>query len=308
MRRLRSTTTKAPNPPHNTVQTHTGKRPGASESSRRLGKPVDPQPHSRRTVGGGGDWEGKLAPRACWHGGGNPPLTPTLWPVECEAEDDRITPTEPGRRLAQGGRSYLEDRGALRAQPCHGGWGRLGERIVNSRWIAQGGCTLSQPASTSARGQIRNHSVSNRARSDNKNRNQIKVYELDTVDGKGGTRESSRKNNLNESFQGVSCKERQAQPNPQNLVGWCPGSSLTNLSDSHPRAELERPTSADEVYFEMRSRLDHPRSHQCSCEHRPADWARLSSKPGSRRYDRKNLKNQYDDCGFHFGSGAFNKR
>merc|ERR1712026_520384 len=54
-----------------------------------------------------------------------------LWRLE--AEDDRITPTEPGRRHAQGGRSYLEDRGALLAQPCHGGWGRLGERerIVN---------------------------------------------------------------------------------------------------------------------------------------------------------------------------------
>ena len=113
------------------------------------------------------------------------------------------------------------------------------------------------------------------------------VYELVTVDGQGGTRESSRQNNLNESFHGVSCKGRPAQPNPQNLVGWCPGSSLTNLSSPHPRAGLERPTSADGFPFEMRSRLDHPRSHQCGDEHRPADWARLSSKPGSRRCDRK---------------------
>ena len=161
------------------------------------------------------------------------------------------------------------------------------ERIVNYWWIAQGGCTLSLPASTRARGQITNQSAPNRARSDNnkvdRNQNSRKFCAL--VDGIGG----ERFNNLQRRVF-IGCRSgtgRQAQLYPQNWVGWCPGSLLTNLSDPHPRAGLERPTSAEEFTFEMRSRLDHPRSHQCGCEHRPADWARLSSKPGSHRCDRK---------------------
>ena len=217
---------------------------------------LDTQPHSGRTVRGGGGWEVKLAPRACWHGGGNTPQTPTLWPVECEAEVLGITPTEPGRRLAPGGRSYRRDRGAMGAQPFHGGWGRLGAAggIKGQRRV-QGGCTLSLPgAPIETNCKLEHAPITARVGQG-------------PVDGMGGVSEC-QSNNLEESFH---CelklweKERQAQLYPQNWVGWCPGSSLTNLSNPHPRAGSERPTSAAELTFEMGSRLDHPRSYQCDC-------------------------------------------
>ena len=162
----------------------------------------------------------------------------------------------------------------------------------------QGGCTLSLPVAPNCK--LVHAPITNRNQRVGQG----------SVDGKGG--EPYQNNSLDESFQ---CelklweKERQAQLYPQNWVGWCPGSSLTNPSDPHPRAGSERPTSAAKYAFEMRSRFDHPRSHQCDCEHRPADWARLSSKPGSRRCDRKIFERTLlDDCGFYFGSSAITEK
>ena len=235
-------------------------------------------------AGGGGVYQ-RLA--QVGHGG-NTPLTPQLWPKELEAEE---SPDGSGRRIRQGWdrsegcrgrcarRAASECIGAPSgAQPVHEGWGRLGAAGGNKgQRRVQGGCTLSLPfAPIETKCKLAHAPITERVGQG-------------PVDGMGGVSEC-QPNNLDESFLcEPKCweKERQAQPYPQNWVGWCPGSSLTNLSDPHPRAGLERPTSAEEVSFEMRSRLDHPRSHQCGCEHRPADWARLSSKPGSRRCDQK---------------------
>ena len=163
MRRLRSTPTTAPNPPHTTCPNPWGRGRCARELSQHMHlNALDTQPHSGRTVRGGGGWEVKLAPRACWHGGGNTPQTPTLWPVECEAEDLGITPTEPGRRLAPGGRSYRWDRGAMGAQPCHGGWGRQGSGKGRKLRTVQGGCTLSLPREYSQWRMVQTAPITNR--------------------------------------------------------------------------------------------------------------------------------------------------
>ena len=165
------------------------------------------------------------------------------------------SPTGPGRSIRPGWKIGSIGRAPPGAQPYQGGWGRQGgdKGRYESMWNAQGGCTLSRP-------KIGDRIMSQSAP---KQRKPITSRNHYIVDGTGG-RES---NNLDENFQGVRWKERQAQPNPQNLVGWCPGSSLTNLSDPHPRAGLDRPTSAEVVTFEMGSRLDHPRSYQCDCRH-----------------------------------------
>ena len=124
------------------------------------------------------------------------------------------------------------------------------------------------------------------------------------VDGKGG--ESSQTNNLNESFQcELKCweKERQAQPYPQNWVGWCPGSSLTNHSYPHPRAGWEWPMSANDVSFEIGSRPDHPRSYTFDCQRTPR---RLGRPLVERRKLRGKIfrVDNHNDCGFYFGSRA----
>ena len=123
------------------------------------------------------------------------------------------------------------------------------------------------------------------------------------VDGMGGVSEyQSFANNLDENFQGIRYTGRQAQALPQNLEAWCPGSLRTNWENPHLRAGVTQPTSAQRGYFEMGSWLDHPRSHyDLSCmENHFADWARLSSKPGSRKWVREFLKNS--TFGFYFGS------
>ena len=122
------------------------------------------------------------------------------------------------------------------------------------------------------------------------NRNQFNHRTIcATVDGMGGSEHNDLQTRV---FNGCrSGMGRQALANPQNWVARCPGSLLTNLSDPHPRAGLERPTSADEVSFEMRSRLDHPRSHHSDGERPLADWATLSSKGGSRQGYTKDFEN-----------------
>ena len=89
MRRLRSTTTTTPKPPHNTDALHGVKRPGCAHAHGQ-GKHRNTQPHSRRTVGGGRRAV-KDAPRATWQGWRTTPRTPTLWPIECAAEEIGIT-------------------------------------------------------------------------------------------------------------------------------------------------------------------------------------------------------------------------
>ena len=83
------TTTKAPNHPHNTDALHGVKRPGCAHAHGQ-GKHRNTQPHSRRTVGGGRRAV-KDAPRATWQGWRTTPRTPTLWPIECAAEEIGIT-------------------------------------------------------------------------------------------------------------------------------------------------------------------------------------------------------------------------
>ena len=172
--------------------------------------------------------------------GGNTPQTPqTLARRVLEAEVDRITPTDPGRRFALGGRSYLEDRGALCAQPFHGGWGRLGAAggIKGQRRV-QGGCTLSLPEANSCMDEF--------APITNRNRR----LEQGSVGGMGG--ESHQNNILEENFQCEFESEstgRQAQALPQNLEAWCPGSLRTNSADPHRRAGSAEPASADATSF-----------------------------------------------------------
>ena len=259
--------------PQNTVRTHIGKRP-TDGASNRVGR-GNRWTHKLWTgvsIAAGGGGVGQRVAQA-GHGG-NTPLTPQLWPVELEAEADLITPTDPGRRYAQGGRSYLEDRGALCAQPFHGGWGRLGaaggikgqERKLRT---VQGGCTLSLPRvySQSCMDQTAPITI------------ETATLGLGSVDGTGG--ESHINNILEENFQCEFESEstgRQAQALPQNLEAWCPGSLLTNLADLHHRARSARPTSAAEL-LRMRSWLDHPRSHCSRFEETPPE----RTGPGARR-------------------------
>ena len=228
---------------------------------------------------GGGGWEVKLAPRACWHGRGNTPQTPTLWPRECAAEDT------PGRRIRGRDRPMgcrgrctwrvTECTGAPSgAQPVHEGWGRLGAAggIKGTRRV-QGGCTLSLPVAPCklVHGSIAPITNRNRRIGEGTCRwkqRQVGVSEI--ID-------------LDENFQCIKAggvwsdpayfrlvlKERQAQLNPQNWVGWCPGSSLTNHSCTHPRAVWEWPMSANKVSFEIGSRPDHPRSYMYDCRRIP---------------------------------------
>ena len=159
--------------------------------------------------------------------------------------------------------------------------------------MSQGGCTLSLRAMRARRSSIIN-SVSNRMRSDNKNRNQINHRRIRaTVDGIGGEFHNDLQTRV---FNGCrSGMGRQALANPRNWVARCPGSLLTNLSDLHPRARLERPTSAEEFTFEMRSRLDHPRSHHCDRERPPE----RTGPPSRRKVEaaRGTTKNfEMDEC------------
>ena len=231
------------------------------------------------------------------------PRTPTLWPVECEAED-LITPTEPGRRRPLGGRSYLEDRGAQCAQPFLGGWGRLGWDKASSMWSVKGGCTH---RAMRALDQITDQSAPMQ-RKPRTSRNSLNTCELDTlVDGKGGTRKL-RQNNLEESFQcefHLRVKERQARALPQNLEARCPGSSLTNLPSPHHRAGLGRPMSAAEL-LRMRSRPDHPRSHHCDLERTPERTGPPSRrKVEAARGTSEFFKSIYwTTVGFYFGSSV----
>ena len=123
LRRLRSTPTKAPNPPHTTCPNPWGRGRCARELSQHMHlNALDTQPGLACLGAGGGGVCQRIAPTG--HGG-DTPLTPQVG-TYLEAEADRITPTDPGRRFLPGWRSYLEDRGAVCAQPFHGGWGRLG--------------------------------------------------------------------------------------------------------------------------------------------------------------------------------------
>ena len=126
----------------------------------------------------------------------------------------------------------------------------------------RGGCTLSHCASQARDEIIRFKPVSHRTRSDNNkvDRNRRKSHAL--VDGSGG---AVFINNLEENFHSpwsversgsFWVKERQAQPYPQNWVGWCPGSSRTKLACFHPRAKLAFPTSATRVVLSIEHQLD----------------------------------------------------
>ena len=176
--------------------------------------------------------------------------------------------------------------------------------------INRGGCTLSHCASRARDEVSRFKPVSNRTRSDNNkvDRNQFN-RKCTLVDGIGG----ECFNVLEESFLSPWSversgrfweKERQAQPYPQNWVGWCPGSSRTKLACFHPRAKLAFPTSATRVVLSIEHQLDH------LWFYRVCGATVQQTGPGSRRNleaaDRiamQNFENDYHS-GFYFGSRA----
>ena len=289
------TPTTAPNPPHTTCSNpwYRGRCARELSQHKHLNVPSTQPGPACLGAGGGGVYQ-RLA--QVGHGGNTPQWTPTLWPKECAAEEE--SPDGSGRRIRQGW--DRSDRGAMCAQSLRGGWGRLGngKGSIQMRSV-KGGCTLPHRA-TRARGRI----IIKSAPMQRKPRTSRNTYDLDTlVDGKGGTRKL-RQNNLEESFLGVSCKERQARALPQNLEARCPGSSLTNLPSPHHRAGLGRPTSAAAL-LRMRPWLDHPKSHYDRFEKIPP----RRTGPGARRNleaARGAIKifrmNHWTTVGFYFGS------
>ena len=125
------------------------------------------------------------------------------------------------------------------------------------------------------------NSVSNRMRSDNKNRNQINHKRIRAfVDGIGGL--SEYQNHLEEKFQcefDLESMGRQARAIPQNWEARCPGSLRTNWVNPHPRAGVTQPTSADLTICEIGSWLDHPGSYYVKRMRTPTEW----TGPGARR-------------------------
>ena len=213
------------------------------------------QPIGGRTYGG---WRRAADARSASIQGGNTP----------QRFGRSITPTGPGRPLRPGWKIGSRIGGAPQgAQPYLGGWGRQGwdKGQDESMWSVKGGCTLSRPKL----GDRMSEQSAPKQRKWITSRNQIN--HCTNVDGIGG-REF---NHLDESFQrNVKSEEmgRQAQP-----YGWCPGSLLTNLSDLHPRARLDRPMSAH--HLKIGSWLDHPRSYYNQ------SWKATTERtgPGSRR-------------------------
>ena len=158
MRRLRSTPTKAPNPPHTTRPNPWGRGRDMSASAPCSLNALDTQPWSAYQ-GAGGDGGSRCIAQA-WQG--NTPRTPTLWPVECEAWEAinrrRVgTPVRPGGEIRSiggapaGARSFASDRGWRRLD-----WKRMGGHMrgrmtracgkADERTIDEsidGGCTLS---------------------------------------------------------------------------------------------------------------------------------------------------------------------
>ena len=127
------TSTKAPNPPHNTDALHAVKRPGCA-SAHGQGKQRITQLAGGRTCEG---WRRRreLARSACKHGG-NTPRTPTLWPIECEAITRRNLDVRPpwgdrswGCRGRCARRAQLNASGRiLRTAVRHNSWGGLGDQ------------------------------------------------------------------------------------------------------------------------------------------------------------------------------------
>ena len=170
------------------------------------------------------------------------------------------------------------------------------EAVGKGLWPVQGGCTLSQPDV--------NYCIDLHAPITHRNR----YVGLGVgVDGMGGVRESFD-NNLEENFQSIRCMGRQAQALPQNLEAWCPGSLRTNPADPHRRAGSAGPTSAKVIWFNIGSRLDHPRSYSMNSIRAPT----AQTGPPSRRKAEaasgtaKILRTMCDDCWFYFGSRAIN--
>ena len=140
-------------------------------------------------------------------------------------------------------------------------------------WNAQGGCTLSRPKlgrfnDTDKTAPMQRGPITSRNHRDSR-------MICATVDGIGGSELNSLKTRV---FYGCIFEMgRQAQPNPLELVGWCPGSLLTNLVGPHRRAGLTRPTSAATL-LSIGSRLDPPRSYYSMRAN-----IDLRTGPGSRR-------------------------